>query len=380
MSRRRFIALVGSGAVVAAGTGLGLRLTRSAEAAAAPWRMAGAPLYTEPRRRALSFAILAPNPHNMQPWTVDLSTPGEVRLFVDTDRLLPHTDPFNRQITIGLGCFLELMRMAAAEDGWRVETELFPEGSDAMALDARPVAVCRFIEGDATPDPLFAQVPHRRSVKEPYDTERPVPREALDRALADVRQLRAGGTVAGADIAALRALTAEASTIEMNTPRTHKESVDVFRIGAAEVNAQPDGIDITGAMIEALSMTGLFTREASLDKDSPSFAAGRDLVLSQMRTSMGFAWLVSEANTRVDQIAAGRDWLRVHLALTREGIAMQPVSQALQEYPEMLELHKAVHDRLAPDGGTVQMLARLGYHAPVPPSPRWPLEAKLTEG
>ena len=31
--------------------------------------------------------------------------------------------------------------------------------------------------------------------------------------------------------------------IEIETPRTYKESVDLFRIGRAEVDANPDGID-----------------------------------------------------------------------------------------------------------------------------------------
>jgi hypothetical protein len=35
------------------------------------------------------------------------------------------------------------------------------------------------------------------------------------------------------------------------------------------------------------------------------------------------------------------------------------------------------HARLAPEGGTVQMLARIGYGPQVDVSPRWPVEAKL---
>jgi hypothetical protein len=44
---------------------------RRPRAAHLPWDMAG--LDPEPRRRALSFALLAPNPPNRQPWLVDLS-------------------------------------------------------------------------------------------------------------------------------------------------------------------------------------------------------------------------------------------------------------------------------------------------------------------
>ena len=376
MNRRAMLGIIGGGVILGA-AGLGYRVSRSPNEALKPWELAGS-AYSEPRRKALSYAILAPNPHNQQPWLVDLNAPDEVTLYVNTEKLLPHTDPMNRQITVGLGCFLELMVMAAKSDGYRVDLDLFPQGSNPQTLDKRPIAKAQFIKDESViADPLFDYALQRRSVKEPYDTDRPVPRDALDRVLAEVRTLQAGGTVAADDIAWFRDLTRRASLIEMETPRTHKESVDVFRIGASEVNAQPDGIDITGPMIEALSMTGLFTREASLDPETQSYAAGKDIVLSQADTGMGYGWLVSQGNTREDQIAAGRDWLRFHLATTREGISMQPHSQALQEYEEMDALYKAVHERLAPQGGTVQMLVRLGYTEPVKASPRWPLEAKI---
>jgi hypothetical protein len=92
---------------------------------------------------------------------------------------------------------------------------------------------------------------------------------------------------------------------------------------------------------------------------------------------MGHVWLVSQGNSRPDQLAAGADWLRVNLAATGAGVAFHPLSQALQEYPEMAVLFGQVHAKLAPDGGTVQMLARIGFGPVVNNSPRWPLEAKI---
>jgi hypothetical protein len=69
--------------------------------------------------------------------------------------------------------------------------------------------------------------------------------------------------------------------------------------------------------------------------------------------------------------------VRLNLAATREGLSMQPLSQALQEFSEMKPLYDRVHARLAPDAGVVQMLARVGYGPTVAPSPRWPLADKL---
>lgn len=375
LSRRKTLALIGGGTVFAASAAAGFAVTRMPEAAIAPWAAAGG--YADPRLRALSYAILAPNPHNRQPWKVDVSQPGEVTLYADTDRLLPHTDPFSRQIVIGLGCFLEVMALAAAQDGYAVEITVFPEGEDATALDGRPVAQCRFIEGGAQPDPLFAQVPMRRSLKEPFDETRPVARAVLDQVLAVARDTRVAGSVEPGDIADLRALSHAALRIEVETPHTYKESVDLFRIGHREVNANPDGIDFSGPMFEAMALTGTFSREAALNRESMAYSEGMKAIFANTDTAMGHLWQISPSNSRGDQIASGRDWVRLNLAATSLGLGMQPLSQALQEYPEMAQLYAQIHDRLAPEGGIVQMFARIGYGPEVPASPRWALEEKI---
>ncbi len=378
LTRRKTLALIGGGTLFAAGAGGGLILTRAPRTADAPWGRAGS--YDDPRLRALSYAILAPNPHNRQPWMVDLSRPETAVLYVDTSRLLPHTDPFSRQITIGLGCFLEVLRMAALEDGLAVSFDLFPDGADAAALDGRPVAVCRFAPTGAAPDPLFAQVLHRRSLKEPFDETRPVPDSALPPLIAAaIHGTRVGASVAPDSIAEMRALSHEALRIEIETPRTYRESVDLFRIGAREVDANPDGIDFTGPVFEGLAAAGLFARQSALDPDSTAYRQGLAAVFANTDTAMGHIWQVTATNTRADQIAAGRDWVRINLAATALGLGLQPLSQALQEYPEMAAPRADIHRRLAPEGGTVQMWARLGYGPDVAPSPRWPVEAKLLE-
>lgn len=375
LSRRKTLALIGGGVILAATASLGAIAARKPRTAHLPWASAGQG--GDARHRALSYALLAPNPHNRQPWLVDLSEPDAVTLTVDRGRLLPQTDPYSRQITIGLGCFLELMRMAASHDGQRVTITPFPEGFDDRALDARPVARAVFeADPSVVPDPLFAHALDRRSTKEPFDTVRPLPADIL--AQLDVAvSTQFGGTIDAPEVADWRALTREALLIEIETPNTFKESVDLFRIGRNEVDANPDGIDFSGPMFEVMGATGLFTRESALDPTSHAYRAGIDAVLANAETAMGHVWLVSQGNSRPDQLATGADWLRVNLAATAAGVSFQPLSQALQEYPEMAGLYRELHAKLAPDGGTVQMLARIGYGPAVNQSPRWPLETIL---
>ncbi|TAG26977.1 MAG: twin-arginine translocation pathway signal protein, partial [Rhodobacterales bacterium] len=66
MSRRKTLALIGGGVILAATASLGAIATRQPRTALLPWSMAGQG--EDPRHRALSYALLAPNPHNRQPW------------------------------------------------------------------------------------------------------------------------------------------------------------------------------------------------------------------------------------------------------------------------------------------------------------------------
>jgi hypothetical protein len=376
-TRRQMILLIGGGAVLAAGGIIGHAVSRSPKTAYLPWDKAGS--YDDPRMRALSWALLAPNPHNRQPWLADLSEDGVITLHADRGRSLPKTDPFDRQITIGLGCFLELLRMAAAEDGYRADMEPFPRGGGAVNLDDRPVARIT-LRADPTVerDPLFTQASARRSNKEPFDVNRPVAPASLKELGAVVRNgPRFGGTVDPSEVQHWRRLTHEALRIEIETPHAYRESVDLFRIGHREVDANPDGIDFTGPMFELLRMTGGFTRESASDPSSFAYESGMRAIFANPDTAMGFVWLVTDGNDRKTQLSTGADWLRINLAATALGLGFQPLSQALQEFPEMAGPFRQVHDRLASAGGTVQMLARIGYGSEVGRSPRWPLESRI---
>lgn len=379
-TRRNFLKLVGGGVVLASVGGGVWAATRDPEEARLPWRTAGQG-EGDPRRHALSYALLAPNPHNRQPWLADLGTPDVVTLYCDLDRRLPDTDPFDRQITIGLGAFLELMTMAAAANGHRTHIELFPEGEPQPRLDGRPVARIGFSRDAAVKgDPLFRNVAERRSNKEPYDATRPVPADALTDIAKAARAGRVGHASEPSDVEKFRALAWAAMETELATPRTLKESVELMRIGRAEIEANPDGIALSGPLVEGLAISGLLSRQAMLDPSSSVFRQQAAVLKPTFDTAMAFLWLVTAENGRADQIAAGRDYVRLNLAATGLGIAMQPFSQALQEYQEMRAHFLQLRDMLGiAEGETLQMFVRLGYGPDVKAAPRWPLDTRIRD-
>ena len=384
MTTRRMILTTGAASIVIVGAGLaGARLLHSdLRVARAPWRDAGF-AQSDPRLNALSYAILAPNPHNRQPWLARLENEDAITLFCDLTRLLPETDPPNRQIVIGLGAFLELLRQAAAEQGFVAEIDPFPEGEPEPTLDERPVARIVFRRDEAiSKDPLFAHIADRRTVRIPFDTRKPVEESALSnlRASTSASAAEFGWTTSPQSVDTLKSICLRGWEIEAKTERTYGESVELMRIGEKQINENPDGVSLDGPVMEAGRLAGVLTKEKLGDPNSTAFAESLRFYNGLIESAVAFGWLVTEDNSRTTQLSTGAAWVRLQLAATRDGISMHPLSQAVQEFPEMANEFARLHEHLSiANPGRVQGLFRFGYARATPPSPRWPLKTRLIE-
>lgn len=391
MHRRNFIRMAGGGVIAAAGAttlaGCSLSPAFPAEAVQA-WNGPGAE--PDPRKRAVAYAITAPNPHNLQPWVVDLREANAITLHADPERLLRHTDPHGRQILIGHGAFVELLVIALAEQGLQSDVTLWPQGELAAQLgdwareaSRRPVARIALRPG-AAKDPLFAHVLQRHTPKTDFDTARPVAADMLARLLlgAGNTAVRAGGTVDAAGLVPLRDLCWQSARAELLTPRTVMESIHLTRVGPADILKHRDGISINSPMLRAVDALGLFDRQNPPAEGSAAYNNMMARFEGHSRTAMGFVWLTGR-NHRADQVNAGRAYVRLQLQATALGVGMHPMSQALQEFAEMAPHYERVHQLLlgkpAPKSAedeTVQMFCRLGYaQGAVPATPRRALGA-----
>lgn len=394
MNRRNFIRVVGQGSIAAATVSVSACATSSGFPSAAVEVWQGPLAETEPRRRALAYAITAPNPHNLQPWLVDLSEANVITVLTDPERVLPETDPFGRQILIGHGAFLELMVIALAEQGFASRVTLWPQGELAAQIASwsnsaglkRPIARITLSPGGVK-DPLFAHILKRRTPKSDYDPTRSVSTASVEALLASVKNaggnnsVAAAGTADAGKLPALRLLAEQSAIVEISTPRTMLESIKLLRVGPEEILANRDGIPITSPFVRALTAAGMFDRSTAPAPGSTGYKNAQARFEGHSRTSMGFVWLSTPGNSRSQQIATGRAYVRLQLTATEMGLGVHPLSQPLQEFAEMKPFVEQAHQLLigksaprSPQDETVQMFCRLGYTSQqVQAAPRRPI-------
>ena len=390
MQRRIFMRLVGGGTVAAAAASLAGCATDFPAEALAPWQGPGHEPDT--RRWALAHAILAPSPHNRQPWLADLREANAISLHVDRTRLLPETDPWFRQIMVGQGTFIEALVLALHERGLAPVVTLFPQGEfKPREVDDRPVARIHWQAGAAAParDPLFAQLLRRCTAKTDYDTTLPVlpaTLEGLKGAMTNP-DVHFDASVDPTRVERLRRLCWESAQVELLTPRTVMESVRLTRIGPGEIALHRDGISINTLVPRLANAVGAFDREHAPVPGSTAYKQMMSRFEGHSRTAMGFVWLSTPTaqhrtggTLRSAEVAAGRAYMRLQLKATELGLQMHPMSQAPQEFAEMKthydELHQLLLGRPA-EQETVQMFCRIGHCAPTQHQPRRGVDAIL---
>lgn len=336
-------------------------------------------LESDIRLQVLSYAILAPNPHNKQPWIIKLTGPHSFDLYVDPERLLPETDPVHRQIHIGQGTFLETLSIAATGLGYRADIRYFPGGmySNTELVD-KPVASINLIRhNDSNMDPLFNSLLTRHSNKREYDDYRLSQKDIETLQISHQKHSDYPLTVhnlAKAKKQLVDILT-DAMRIEVGNKQRDMETIKMFRFNDDEVRKYRDGFGVAQAGVTGISKfiaETFFLDRDEVEKDPTEF--GQQAVEMTHKTSQStntFAWLSTPDNTRLDQVKVGRDYCRMNLQTTMMGLAQHPLSQILQEYDDMLELQAEFKNtfNIAEDE-TVQMLFRLGKAEPVVHGPR----------
>lgn len=249
MQRRDFIKVMAAGSTVALVPSVLTACGENGETGLEAWD-GPMPGETDIRRIVLSYAILAPNPHNKQPWIVDLTGPESFDLYVDQTRLLPETDPPFRQIHIGQGTFLENADLAARSHGYRKDVVYFPKGIYGnTAIENRPVASVKLVKEPAvSTDTLFRQITNRQSNKRTYE-DKPLSADLLG-GLAksfDHPGISMNLTNEAGKRRILAAILRSAMEIETSDKARDAETIAMFRFNDEELIRFRDGFGVAQA-------------------------------------------------------------------------------------------------------------------------------------
>ncbi len=336
-----------------------------------PWQKTYAQKFDDPRIRLAAHGLLAANGHNMQPWKIrlDKDNPMVFYLYADGERLTNEADPFARQMMITQGTFLEYVKIAGDELGYKAAVELFPEGSyDGQKLtesmETRPVAKIMLTKDRPQSNPLYGSMFLPDTNRLPYQPTRLTAEQ--------INKLEAINTDAHMtlkifqdkeNIEKLASYAIKGAIAEAGVGHVMQEQANIFRANEYKKNKYRYGFSVEGQGTTGLMqhlMQGVVTLFPSLN----SGKGASDLFVQSTRTSVDstltYAMIITEDNNRSSQVESGMLYSRLVLTAHSLGVVMQPLSQVLEEYPEMEELYNSIHLEYASDGGTIQMFSRLG--------------------
>ena len=309
----------------------------------------------------LTAATAAPSVHNSQPWAFTVS-PGRIDLFADVSRQLVVSDAVGRSLLVSCGAALFNLRVACDHLGIRPRVRVLPAAEDrthVATLDIDHIA--------HRPGPLAALYPAiavRRTNRFPFATRR-VERSVLSR-------------------------LAEAVSLENAILRVYDDPAEVDRIvdllhdAECEEQLVPGFVDERrswvartsageGIPVGSLGPRAQDPRTPFRDLGEPGAGSGPDRrPAASFERTPTVAVLSTLGDQPVDWVRAGQALERALLVAADQGLSASFLNQPL----EHRALRWLVRSPLT-GHGYPQMIMRLGYGTPVPPTPRRPVAEVL---
>lgn len=336
-----------------------------------PWSKEYSNQFSDPRVQVAAVGLLAANNHNMQPWklVLDKSDPKTFYLYADSSRVTKEVDPYARQLMISQGTFLEYAAIAGEEKGWHVSISLFPDGTYDESnlyhdMDRKPVAKITLMKAQPVKNPLYSSMflpDTNRSAYEP--TGLTADQTATLKGLSSTSGLSVKIYKEKDDVAMIGDYALQSAPIEAFVSRIMEESSAIFRASEREKNKYRYGYSVEGQGTSGFMkhiLQGLLTVFPAMNAGE---SASQNFIRStqvSVNNTHAYAMIITPGNSRIEQVESGMLYSRLILTGHHLGLAMQPLSQVLEEYPEMDSLYSEFHECYGPDGSTIQMLFRVG--------------------
>ncbi|AIQ12045.1 Acg family FMN-binding oxidoreductase [Paenibacillus durus] len=336
-----------------------------------PWKPDYAKQFEDPRVQLMAHGLLAANSHNLQPWKIrlDKQNPLLLYLYTDNERLALESDPLTRQTLVSQGTFLEYMRVTGEQLGYFADIKLFPDGEyDEQnlkeSMERKPVAKITLSKAKPQDNPLyeFMFLPDTNRMAYQPDEITPAQIQKLKQTNTD-EDLVLSILNDKADIEKFGAFGVEGTDIETGLKRMNDESAGIFRTNEYQKNKYRYGFSFEGQGIMGLKkhlLQGMITIIPSFNNEEAATKLAVQATQTAVDHTPAYALILSKDNSRTSQVKAGMLYSRLILTAHEEGLVMQPLSQVLEEYPEMWKAYSEIHREYAPAGETIQFLIRLG--------------------
>ncbi|KAA9339094.1 hypothetical protein F0P96_00200 [Hymenobacter busanensis] len=359
MNRRIFLRhLLLGGATAALLPGRVFAGSRQPAAEAAP---------TQRWAQLLDYARWAPSPHNVQPWKLQVLSATEAALYYDPTRLLVHTDPTSAFTIIGLGMFIECLRIAAGPLGFALHADHAPEPRlNYSTTVPQFFATLRLTPQAPTGVADRELIKQRRTSRLHYD----------GRSLAPALQAQLAATAA--QYGHRLEFSAESETVDfvldlnratlftdLDEPATRQELARWIRTTPAEAATRKDGLWNQCFGFPGRLMHNFFFHSERFQSAWKRKILGR-VYRSSTNGTAQVAWLTGRFDTRTDWLQAGAMLQRLWLELTRHGAYLHPFGSVVTN----AQAHAAFvqHTNLDPADGPLWLLVRTGYSAEPPRS------------
>lgn len=304
--------------------------------------------------RVIEAACRAPSLHNSQPWAF-VAGDDRIEVHIDAHRLLPASDPDQREARIACGAAVFNIRLALMRYGVRPAVTILPDGASG------PIATLQLTPGDVTEaefgrvGALEQAIAHRRTNRRPFFS--------VDVPLGHQHRLREAAAVESAVLHVLTdpAAVADIRRYAVTAYRTQRQNPawqaewDAWtrRVGTA------DGVPLDAAGPAPAGQDTWTLRDFG-PVDRPERLVGKDFEEQPV-----IAVLATTEDLPRFQINAGQAMQRVLLTATALGLSASFISQLVEVPSARQSLRQVVGGYTYP-----QAVLRIGFGTPTHPTPR----------
>ncbi len=366
MNRRKFIGIAG-GTTIAAGTTSYLLSDKSnlSRADIKPADDNNETLKSD-EKEILFLASLAPSGHNTQPWFVQYLEPLHWIIGNDKSKWLPAVDPAQRETILSIGTFIQNLEYAAGSFGYVCDWNLLATTNQ----DERVMEV-KLIKEESNNTFDIAKIKNRRTVRSDFLSD-VLKKEDLKYFVNSEPEFIHYLPATSKESQFINEQTIVANRLQSYRDPAQQELANWMRFSSQDAEKYGDGLTTASMEIEGISgwvVRNFYGKDNVMKNDFRK--RGIDKVKKEVLESAGWILITSKDDSLATLLETGRRMQRLFLKVREKSVAIQPMTQILEESSTRQKLNQSIDIN-----ENIQFILRVGYlkHYPEPVSLRRPVD------